>query len=77
MAAPIVRQIAFYAPVDARGKWHAAWMITHTAACGVPVDLSQDEVIHSVAGDNRVHPIVCRRCLNKARAGVDPTGVKR
>ena len=75
----VARQIAFFAPTDMKGKWHAAWLITHTAVCGVPVELGQ-EVIHAVAGQesSRIHPIVCRRCIRLSTSpGVSAQGMER
>lgn len=75
--APVVRQVAFFAPVDDKGKWHAAWMISHTAVCGVSVDLSQ-MAIRSAAGDISIHPIVCRRCVKATLSSVvKAQGVER
>lgn len=75
----VARQIAFFAPVDMKGKWHAAWLITHTAVCGTPVDLGQ-EVIHATGGQesNRIHPIVCKRCVRLSTSpGVSALGIER
>lgn len=73
----IARQVAFFAPVDMKGKWHAAWLITHTAVCGVSVELSH-EAIRTTAGQKSIHPIVCKRCVRLATSpGVSAIGMKR
>ena len=73
------RQIAFFAPADSvRGKWHAAWLGSHTAVCGATVELHQSTAIRTHAGQEKVHPIVCRRCLRLTVVpGVSAQGVDR
>lgn len=75
----VSRQIAFFKPSDDRGKWHAAWLVTHTPVCGASVPLGT-EAIHSSQGQDstKVHPLVCRRCLRLSTTpGVSATGIKR
>lgn len=75
----VARQIAYFTPADARGKWHAAWMVTHTPVCGAWTPLGTD-AIRTAQGQEiaRVHRIVCRRCLKlSAVPGVSAEGVKR
>lgn len=65
--APIARQVAFYAPADMRGKWHAAHQVVHTPFCGQAVELAgEDTVIRTAAGDTTAHPLLCRKCLRLA-----------
>lgn len=75
----VARQMAFFQPEDGRGKWHAAWKVTHTAVCGSPASLGA-EVIHAVQGDrsDKVHPFVCRRCLRLSTSpGVSGLGMEQ
>jgi len=75
----VTRQVAFFAPVDMKGKWHAAWLVSHTAVCGVSVELGR-EAIRTTAGQesSKVHPIVCRRCIRLAtQPGVTAQGMER
>ena len=72
----VSRQIAFFAPADNKGKWHAAWLISQTPVCGANVTLDQTQAIRTQAGNDRVHPIVCRRCMRLSLpAGVSATGM--
>jgi len=75
----VARQMAFFAPVDMKGKWHAAWKVTHTAVCGQPVELGA-EVIHAVQGEqsNRIHPFACKRCVRLSTSpGVSGAGMEQ
>lgn len=75
----VARQIAFYAPADMRGKWHAAWKITHTPVCGAPAELGQN-AIRTEQGQqsDKVHPLVCRRCLRLSTThGVSALGMEQ
>ena len=77
--APVVatRQIAFWEPEEGKGKWHAAWMISHVPVCGVAVDLGRANVIRSGVGD-RLHPFACKRCARlTVTEGVSAEGVER
>lgn len=75
----IARQIAFFAPADMKGKWHAAWKVSHTAVCGVAAPLGADIIRTSQGQESgKVHPFVCRRCLRLATpAGVSALGMKQ
>jgi hypothetical protein len=74
----VSRQIAFFAPADMRGKWHARFQVTGAAVCGTTSALDADQVIRTRAGQEKVHPIVCRRCLRLTVVpGVSAQGVDR
>lgn len=82
-AAPftVARQVAFF-PSMTGGKIHAAWKVAGTAVCGtnVELDLASAPWVSIAQGDDsaRVHPMVCRRCLNlTARPGVSGQGVRQ
>ena len=72
----VARQIAFFAPVDMKGKWHAAHKVTHTPACGRTMALGREAIRTAQGQDSaKVHPLVCRRCLYLATApGYAATG---
>ena len=75
----VARQMAFFAPADMKGKWHAAWKISHTAVCGSAAELS-GEVIRTSQGQesNKVHPLVCKRCLRLSTTiGVSGLGMEQ
>jgi hypothetical protein len=75
----VARQMAFYAPADMKGKWHAAWKISHTPVCGTATPLGA-EAIHTAQGQqsNKVHPFVCRRCLRLSTTpGVTALGMEQ
>lgn len=75
----VARQIAFFAPVDMQGKWHAARKISRTAVCGATTPLGR-EVIRTSQGQesNKVHPFVCRRCLRLSTTpGVTALGIEQ
>ena len=75
----VARQMAFFAPVDMKGKWHAAWKVDHSTVCGTPVELSTD-AIHAVQGQesNKVHPFACKRCLRLSTIpGVSGLGMEQ
>jgi hypothetical protein len=75
----VARQMAFFAPADMKGKWHAAWKITHTPVCGAAVDLGA-EVIHATQGQpsNKIHPFACKRCVRlSTREGVSALGMEQ
>jgi hypothetical protein len=74
----VARQMAFFAPVDMKGKWHAAWKITHAAVCGVTAELGQERIsTEQGQQSNRVHPLVCRRCLRlSTTVGVSALGME-
>lgn len=77
----IARQIAYYPTTSARGgKYHAAWLVSHTPVCGAAVLLDTSGAIYTRQGqiNTQVHPIICRRCLRlSAREGVTAHGMKR
>lgn len=75
----VARQIAFFAPADMKGKWHAAWKISRTPVCGSAVTLGS-EAIRTAQGQesNKAHPILCRRCLRLATTpGVSALGMEQ
>lgn len=75
----VARQMAFFAPSDDKGKWHAAWKIDHTAVCGTPVELGQER-IHAAQGQpsNRIHPLACKRCVRLSTSpGVSALGMEQ
>lgn len=75
----ISRQMAFFAPADMKGKWHAAWKITHTPVCGSTAELGAD-AIRTAQGEasNKVHPLVCKRCLRlSTTVGVSALGMEQ
>lgn len=65
MSGPLI----VYLPTSGGGKYHAAQAITSRPACGAPglLDATGALSIHITPGQERVHPIVCRRCLNTWR----------
>lgn len=71
MSTPVTpsTQVAFFAPEDGKGKWHAAWMVSHTSACGSAAPLSQvaDRLTLNVHDGEwtDTHPLACKRCLTK------------
>jgi hypothetical protein len=55
----------FFPADNYKGKWHTASKITGVADChNQLVDLSCDP-IHVTPDQDRVHPMVCKRCLAK------------
>ena len=62
------RPSRYFAPVDDKGKYHAAWAIGFAARCGasVLVNPSVEIAVESGIEMTKVHPIVCRRCLRFA-----------
>jgi hypothetical protein len=75
----VARQIAFYGTTTG-GKWHAAWLITHTPVCGTPATLVTDSPIRTHVGQSSadVHRVVCRRCLRLSTwPGVSGNGIGR
>lgn len=75
----VARQVAFYAPADGLGKWHAAWKISHAAVCGVRSPLGAEAIRTSVGQQAAsVHKIVCRRCLRLSTwPGVSANGIEQ
>lgn len=63
------RQVSYFPAADGRGKYHLRNTVTHEAACGSPVVLDASPMSALVYGadDERVHPIVCRKCVRLAR----------
>lgn len=75
----VARQMAFFAPTDMKGKWHAAWKVTHTPVCGSTAELGS-EVIHATQGQesNRIHPFACKRCVRLSTSpGVSGLGMEQ
>jgi hypothetical protein len=72
MTAHTTADVAFFRPADGKGKYHAAWKVSHVPACGSPATLT-DEAIHATLDTHdgafvgTVHPLVCARCATKAR----------
>jgi hypothetical protein len=75
----VARQIAFFAPTDMKGKWHAAWKISHTAVCGAAMELGTDAIRTSQGQEsNKVHPFACKRCLRLSTTpGVSAIGMEQ
>lgn len=67
----VAHPVRFFEPTEGRGKWHAAWRVDGTAVCGAPAILDthpqQPAIVPEVGTPwERVHPLVCRRCLRLA-----------
>lgn len=75
----IARQIAFFEPTDRRGKWHAAWLVSHAPVCGSAAPLGTTAIRTEQGTDSAaVHKVVCRRCLRLSTApGVTANGMER
>lgn len=75
----VARQVAFFAPEDMKGKWHAGWKISHTAVCGVAAPLGTEAIRTSQGQEsNKVHPFVCKRCLRlSTMPGVTALGMEQ
>jgi hypothetical protein len=61
----VARPVAFFAPADQRGKWHATWKADDLPVCGARTPLLPELRITPSMGDwsDQVHPLVCRNCL--------------
>ena len=75
----VARQIAFFAPEDMKGKWHAGWKVSHTPVCGSNAPLGQEAIRTSQGQESsKVHPLVCRRCLRLSTyPGVTANGMEQ
>lgn len=75
----VARQIAFY-PSTSGGKLHAAWKVSQTAVCGAAVELEPSPWVTTSQGQpsEKVHPMVCRRCLRLSTTpGVTANGMRQ
>ena len=70
---PVLRQVSFF---PSEGKWHAAHRVHGSAFCGRGwPDVTLPPIVVAV-GDTRVHPIVCRHCLQAATSTTAPLGLR-
>jgi len=69
MTTSLTRTLIAYPAPDGLGKWHAA-NLTGVAACGTPTLVAhrQSDRLQYAAGTSaeKIHPIVCRRCVRNA-----------
>ena len=55
----------FYPADNGRGKWHTCDSVTGVASCHSQLVDRTADAIHVLPNQKKVHPLVCKKCLNK------------